>query len=468
MTNSADIRVVGATLHFLPVQTRVPLKFGPETLTSVTCARAALRVRDPQGREAVGWGETPLSAQWVWPSSQPYEPRHQALKDFCVRLAEAWSQFEGWGHALEVGHDFQAAVLPALRGRFNQQRVGAEPLPWLAALVCCSAFDLALHDAYGRLHEAPVYETYRAPFLNRDLAHYLEPADAGAVSFRGRFPADFLAPQPKRQLRAWHLVGGLDLLDTSELTGAEPADGYPVVLPDWIERDGLKCLKVKLRGNDGAWDYQRLVQVGEIGMARGVEWLSADFNCTVTDPSYVNELLDRLRDEQPRLYGMVLYVEQPFPYDLTSHRIDVHSVAARKPLFLDESAHDWQLVRLGRELGWSGVALKTCKTQTGALLSACWAQAHGMALMVQDLTNPMLAQIPHVLLAAHVGTIMGVETNAMQFYPDASRPEAAVHPGLYRRRGGVLDLASVSGAGFGYRLEEMQRTLPAPAVAFGG
>ena len=29
----------------------------------------------------------------------------------------------------------------------------------------------------------------------------------------------------------------------------------------------------------------------------------------------------------------------------------------------------------------------------------------------------MLAQISHVLLAAHAGTIMGVETNSMQFYP---------------------------------------------------
>ena len=60
-----------------------------------------------------------------------------------------------------------------------------------------------------------------------------------------------------------------------------------------------------------------------------------------------------------------------------------------------------------------------------------------MTLMVQDLTNPMLAQIPHVLLAAHAGTIMGVETNAMQFYPEASLPEAAVHPGLYTRRQGA-------------------------------
>jgi L-alanine-DL-glutamate epimerase-like enolase superfamily enzyme len=237
-----------------------------------------------------------------------------------------------------------------------------------------------------------------------------------------------------------------------------------VLLPDWIERDGLRCLKVKLRGNDEHWDYQRLLRVGQVAADHGADWLSADFNCTVNDPDYVNSLLDRLRDDHPAVYGRILYVEQPFPYDLESNRIDVHGVAARKPLFLDESAHDWRLVRLGRSLGWSGVALKTCKTQTGAILSLCWAKAHGMPLMVQDLTNPMLAQIPHVRLAAHAGTIMGVETNAMQFYPEASRAEAAVHPGLYQRRGGCVDLATLGGRGFGYRLEEMKRALPAEAA----
>ena len=87
-----------------------------------------------------------------------------------------------------------------------------------------------------------------------------------------------------------------------------------------------------------------------------------------------------------------------------------------------------------------------------------------MTLMVQDLTNPMLAQIPHVLLAAHAGTIMGVESNGMQFYPDASLPEAVVHPGLYRRRQGLLDLSTIHGPGFGYRVGEIERSLPPPAL----
>jgi hypothetical protein len=87
-----------------------------------------------------------------------------------------------------------------------------------------------------------------------------------------------------------------------------------------------------------------------------------------------------------------------------------------------------------------------------------------MQLMVQDLTNPMLAQVPHVLLAAHAGTIMGVESNGMQFYPEASAPEAKVHPGLYQRRNGIVDLSSIRGPGFGYRLGEINRDLPDPAV----
>jgi len=467
-----DCRVTGVTVWFLPVTTRVPLKFGSESLTTVTCARVRMRVEGRDGRTAEGWGETPLSVQWVWPSARPYGPRHDALKLFTELMARAWAHLGDWGHPLELGHDFTALLLPRLWEDFRVSELSGEGggiggMPWLAALVSASAFDLALHDAYGRLHGVPVYSCYGPGWMRRDLGDFLTPAPGSKVRFTGRTVSEFLRPHRAESMRAWHLVGGLDPVMESELTGNEPRDGHPVLLRDWIRRDGLKCLKVKLRGTDADWDFERLVAVGNVAEEEGVEWLTADFNCTVSDPEYVTGILDRLRDAHPRLYGSLLYVEQPFPYELGEHAIDVRSVSARKPLFLDESAHDWRQVALGRELGWTGVALKTCKTQTGALLSACWAQAHGMTLMVQDLTNPMLAQVSHLLLAAHVPTIMGVETNAMQFYPDASAPEATVHPGLYRRRDGRVNLATVTGAGFGYRVEEIQRELPVPVADLG-
>ena len=465
MGKPTDVSPVRTSLHWLALSLRMPLKFGPETVTDVTCARTSVVVADSAGRTAIGWGETPLSVQWVWPSPLAYEPRHQALKQFCVELAEAWAKFDLSGHPIEIGDVFKQHVLPGLLTAFNADR--RDPMPYLAALVCCSPFDIALHDAYGNLHGRPIYELYTREFLSRDLASFLTPAPGESTRFQGLFPGDLLVQPAPRRLRAWHLIGGLDPLNASDLTGDEPDDGHPVMLSDWIKTDGLKCLKVKLRGNDDAWDFERLTKTGRIALEHDVDWLTADFNCTVTEPAYVNEILDRLRDEHPRLYGMILYVEQPFPYELDRHPIDVHSVSARKPLFMDESAHDWKLIERGRSLGWTGVALKTCKTQTGAILALCWAKAHGMALMVQDLTNPMLAQIPHVLLAAHAGTIMGVETNAMQFYPEASGPEAQLHPDLYRRRDGCIDWSTVEGPGFGYRVNQIDRKLP-PAVALFG
>ncbi len=457
--HSHSVRIREVSLHFLPIEMRVPLKFGAQVVDSITCARVRVVVEGANGKTATGWGETPLAVAWVWPSALTYEDRHGALKDFTLVIARDLVASSGSGHAMEIGHDYIEHRLSTLQDDFNRGRTSDAALPHLAALVCFSPFDIAVHDAYGKMHDRPTYATYGPDFLSRDLSDFLE----GDETFRGRYPTDFLVSNPKYRLPVWHLVGGLDALESDDLTGNEPDDGYPVTLRDWIREDGLDCLKIKLRGNDLSWDYHRLLKIGEIAREMNVTWLTTDFNCTVTDPDYVTEILDCLKSDDPVTWQKILYVEQPFPYDLEAHRIDVHSVSSRKPLFMDESAHDWRFVRLGQELGWSGVALKTCKTQTGALLSLCWAKAHGMTLMVQDLTNPMLAQIPHFLLAVYAETIMGVESNAMQYYPEASDAERRIHPRLYRRQDGVLDGLSLSGGGFGYRVDEIKRDLP-PAV----
>jgi len=66
----------------------------------------------------------------------------------------------------------------------------------------------------------------------------------------------------------------------------------------------------------------------------------------------------------------------------------------------------------------------------------------------------------------YAGTILGVETNAMQFYPDASKPKAKVHPGIYQRQQGHIDLSTIRGSGFGYRLNEIHRDLPEPVAEY--
>src|SRR3954451_21697161 len=199
MPKSTDVRPTATTLYYLPIKTRMPLKFGPEITTEVTCARVRMEVADARGRTAVGWGETPLSVQWVWPSALSYEARHRVLKQFTEQLAAAWARFATAGHPIEVGATFTQQVLPGQWNALNRERgPDAEPMPWLAALVCSSAFDLALHDAYGVLHGVPVYETYNAEYMNADLAHFLIPVQSkiqnpkSKITFSGQYPADFL------------------------------------------------------------------------------------------------------------------------------------------------------------------------------------------------------------------------------------------------------------------------------------
>ena len=180
MPKPTDVRIVATRLYFLPLEMRVPLKFGAETVTSVTCARACVTVEDGKGRRAEGWGETPLSVQWVWPSRQPYVERHEKLKEFCRVLARELANFQGCGHAFEIGADFQERELERLLQQFNATNEGTsstslhfsdarssfqeEPMPLLAALVCLSVFDIASHDAFGQLHQRPVYSTYSSDF----------------------------------------------------------------------------------------------------------------------------------------------------------------------------------------------------------------------------------------------------------------------------------------------------------------
>jgi hypothetical protein len=74
---------------------------------------------------------------------------------------------------------------------------------------------------------------------------------------------------------------------------------------------------------------------------------------------------------------------------------------------------------------------------------------------VQDLTNPSLASLASVELAARTHPILGVEANSRQFFPAANAFAATVHSGLYRVRNGVADTSTLRGTGLGMQVEKM-------------
>ena len=54
-----------------------------------------------------------------------------------------------------------------------------EPIPRLCTLFAASAFDAALHDAFGKVHGRNCYQTYGPDLMTHDLGHYLGDAFRG-------------------------------------------------------------------------------------------------------------------------------------------------------------------------------------------------------------------------------------------------------------------------------------------------
>jgi hypothetical protein len=128
---------------------------------------------------------------------------------------------------------------------------------------------------------------------------------------------------------------------------------------------------------------------------------------------------------------------------------------------IDESLSTIEDFRLAMELGWSGIALKSCKCLSSDLLFIPMAELAGIPYAVQDLTNPSLAMIESVGLAARIHTIKGVEANSRQFFPKANGAAAKVHPELFNIRDGKARTSSIKGTGLGFRIDEMELGLTA-------
>src|SRR5690606_1770789 len=158
---------------------------------------------------------------------------------------------------------------------------------------------------------------------------------------------------------------------------------------------------------------------------RGIDDMAycLDFNERCPDVSYVLECLHRIRAVAPQGFERILYIEQPTARDLAANPGNVmHDAARLRPVVIDESLTDLESLRLAREMGYTGVALKACKGQSHAVLMAAAAQAYGMFVCVQDLTCPGASLIHSVGIAAHVPAVAGIEANARQYVPVANEP----------------------------------------------
>jgi L-alanine-DL-glutamate epimerase-like enolase superfamily enzyme len=449
MTRDTDIRVESIEVAFHDYAYRTPIKFGGVAIDRATVADAWCVVRTRTGNSARGFGSMPLGNVWAFPSRRHgYDETLAAMRVLLERLARLTVERGATGHPMEIVHALEPEYLKEADAVGRQLHL-TEPIPVLCTLVCASPIDAAIHDGFGKVHGLSCYRTYGPEFLDSDLGHFL------GAEFTGEYPDRYVAVEPKARMPLYHLVGALDPLTPGDVT--KPiGDGLPEHLGEWIAFNGLTHLKIKLNGDDLAWDVERVLAVERVAVEaqtrRGVtDWnYSLDFNERCQNVGYLVEFLRRLREQAPAAFARVQYVEQPTARDLEANRHNVmHDAARLRPVVIDESLVDLASLRLAREMGYTGAALKACKGQTSSILMACAARKYGMFLCVQDLTCPGASLIHSAGLAAHVPGVAAIEANARQYCPAANAPWVARFPGLFHVTDGMMDTSTLRGPGLG-------------------
>jgi hypothetical protein len=114
---------------------------------------------------------------------------------------------------------------------------------------------------------------------------------------------------------------------------------------------------------------------------------------------------------------------------------------------MDESLTGFDALLRGREIGYTGVALKACKGQSQSVILNAAAQKFKMYMTAQDLTCPGASLIQSAGIAAHVPQIDTLESNAREYVPAANRPWLNRFPGLFEVRDGKLHTKNLNKPG---------------------
>jgi len=446
---STDARIDHLSTTFEDFTYRTPYKFGGKEVDHVTVLNVRCRLSLKTGKTAEGFASMPLGNVWSFPASGvAYDTTLQAMKVLAQRISAITKNFREYAHPLDVNHLLEPEYLKAASDVSRELKL-PQPIPKLCTLVTASPVDAALHDAFGKLHGRNSFNAAGKEFVRFDLSHYLN------GEFRGEYLDQYIAREPARKIRMYHSAGASDPLTAADIR--KPiGDGLPETLEDWIPYSGVTAIKIKLNGNDLAWDVDRVASIHQVATAaqakRGFkDWIcSLDFNERCPNVQYLLDFDRKLSAKASDAFQRVQYIEQPTARDLASDRANTMFEAAKlRPVVIDESLTGLDALLLAREMGYTGVALKACKGQSQTLLLAAAAQKYKMFRCVQDLTCPGAALVQSAGIAAHIPGVSALEANAREYVPSASRGWEKRYPGIFDVRDGYLDTAELSGPGLG-------------------
>lgn len=445
----SDIRILDVRSSFEDFRYRTPYQFGGRTVDRVTLLNVEVRATRSQGKEVLGFGSMPLGNAWSFLSQVvTYDQSLEAMKRLSARIQAVVAGYPRPAHPIDINQEIETEYLKAAAEVSRAMQL-AEPIPVLCTQVTASPFDAALHDAFGKANGINCYLSYGRRHMAHDLSHYLGP------EFRGEFLDRYVLKRPRPWIFLYHSVGASDPI-TAQDVKQPVGDGLPETLAQWIERDQLTHLKIKLNGADLKADVERVVSIeraaAEAQRRLGVEqWkYCCDFNERCQDVGYLLSFLEQIRRRAPEALTRIQYIEQPTARDLKANLNNrMHAAAKIVPVVIDESLVDLESFHLARQLGYSGVALKVCKGQSHAVLMAAAAQKYKSFLCVQDLTCPGASLVHSASLASHIPGVSTIEANSRQYVPSANERWKDRFPSIFKIRDGKLGTAGLTGVGLG-------------------
>ena len=373
-------RILDTKVVFRSHELSPPLIIGKGVISTITEATCQVTITNGNAI-AQGYGTVLLSHVWCWPETA-HGDKDALLREATSTIARAVVEI-GTDNTV-LGHGFDVITLA------DQLLIHVPPL---ARRVCSSPLDNAIHDAAGCLRSRPSFELF--------TGHGPSPFDSYFPGFGAAGAIESMLRTPIAKIEAQMVVG----LQTSNTD-----------VNDYCRKFGIRRLKVKIGSGDVQTDVNHVIEVGRAIPQDGrLLDITVDANGCYSTPESLEQFITLLREQSPEIAVCLSAIEQPSMTPLVEDRRRWSAITADMPILSDESFTNLDDLKHANACGWNGLAVKSCRGQTLALLGAAWGHARGWTNTVMDLTSPNIAAIHTVLLASRISGVCTAEVNTVQY-----------------------------------------------------
>lgn len=433
------IRLLDQRIHYLPLKTRMPFRYGIATMTDLPMAFVFLKFQFGKYPSESCWGVASDLLPPRWFRKNPEQSPAEEIEEMKTVLNQALL-LAGKQNA-STPFDFWL-TLARKQGDWAKQN----SIPDLLANFGVTFVERALLDAFARFSNQPLAELLRDEKLGLNL---------GAIhpELSGLRAAEFLPDSPLAEIHVRHTVGFGDPLTENEISSEDRvSDQLPQSLEAAIETYGLSQFKIKIKAVLEE-DLTRLEAIEAL-----LKRLCGDNYALSLDGNEQFEswkqftLFWEAAQSRPKLRSLldhILFIEQPISRHsaLAENSIgQLPNGQSTPPVIIDESDAGLESFRLALDCGYQGVSHKNCKGVFKGIANRCLIQKRNrdsdtkLFMSGEDLCNiGPVALLQDLAIQSILGNA-SVERNGHHYFYGLSQFPSTTqsllvdkHPELYKR-----------------------------------